>query len=133
MDESRSLIVNQTSHLLTFDTRRPTDRPTDRLTDRPSSTILPTITTVDTTGDTTVDMASPAAQTVPETQSLADIYPEDALKKQSTRWNALLQKFQETYHKNPDFVSRSPGRVNIIGEVCVCVCFLLAAYSKQQG
>ena len=63
-------------------------------------------------------MANTTADTVPETSSLAAIYPEDALKSQTTRWNALLKKFQETYNKSPDFVSRSPGRVNIIGEVC---------------
>lgn len=64
-------------------------------------------------------MAVTAADSVPETKNLADIYPEDALKNQSTRWNSLLKSFQETYNKSPDFVSRSPGRVNIIGEVCV--------------
>lgn len=53
---------------------------------------------------------------VPTTKSLADIYPEDALKSQNTRWNDLLSRFAETYGKSPDFLSRSPGRVNIIGE-----------------
>ncbi|CAK1360407.1 unnamed protein product [Cercospora beticola] len=61
-------------------------------------------------------MEVPTAKSVPETKSLAEIYPEDALKKQTTRWNALLKQFRETYNKSPDFVSRSPGRVNIIGE-----------------
>lgn len=55
---------------------------------------------------------------VPTTSSLADIYPEDALKSQTARWNKLLSTFKERYGKSPDFVSRSPGRVNIIGEVC---------------
>ncbi|KJX98300.1 galactokinase like protein [Zymoseptoria brevis] len=53
---------------------------------------------------------------VPTTKSLADIYPSDALESQTTRWNKLLRKFKDTYGKTPDFVSRSPGRVNIIGE-----------------
>jgi galactokinase len=54
---------------------------------------------------------------VPTKTSLADIYPEDALQAQTTRWNNLLSTFKGTYGKSADFVSRSPGRVNIIGEV----------------
>jgi galactokinase len=54
---------------------------------------------------------------VPTTKSLADIYPSDALESQTTRWNKLLSKFKDTYGKEPEFISRSPGRVNIIGEV----------------
>lgn len=54
---------------------------------------------------------------VPTKTSLADIYPEDALQAQTTRWNNLLSTFKDTYGKSADFVSRSPGRVNIIGEV----------------
>jgi hypothetical protein len=56
---------------------------------------------------------------VPTKTSLADIYPEDALQSQTTRWNSLLSTFKDTYGKSADFVSRSPGRVNIIGEVSV--------------
>jgi galactokinase len=54
---------------------------------------------------------------VPTKTSLADIYPGDALQAQTTRWNNLLSTFKDTYGKSADFVSRSPGRVNIIGEV----------------
>jgi hypothetical protein len=54
---------------------------------------------------------------VPTKTSLADIYPEDALQAQTARWNNLLSTFKDTYGKSADFVSRSPGRVNIIGEV----------------
>lgn len=54
---------------------------------------------------------------VPTKTSLADIYPEDAVQSQTTRWNSLLKTFKDTYGKSADFVSRSPGRVNIIGEV----------------
>jgi galactokinase len=54
---------------------------------------------------------------VPIAKSLSDIYPEAALKSQATRWNNLISKFKEEYGRSPDFVSRSPGRVNIIGEV----------------
>lgn len=54
---------------------------------------------------------------VPTTDSIDTVYPKDALKSQTTRWNNLLSTFKKTYGKSPDFVSRSPGRVNIIGEV----------------
>ena len=54
---------------------------------------------------------------VPTTKSLADIYPEDALENAKTRWSNLLKGFKDTYGKSADFVARSPGRVNIIGEV----------------
>jgi galactokinase len=55
--------------------------------------------------------------TVPIIQTLAEIYPEDALAEQTERWNRLLSEFTAKYGKLPDFVARSPGRVNIIGEV----------------
>lgn len=55
--------------------------------------------------------------TVPLVKSLADIYPQDALAHQATRWNTLYAKFRDAYHAaSPAFVARSPGRVNIIGE-----------------
>jgi hypothetical protein len=54
---------------------------------------------------------------VPTKTSLADVYPEDAIQSQTKRWNTLIETFKETYGRLPDFVSRSPGRVNIIGEV----------------
>ncbi|KXL50487.1 MAG: hypothetical protein FE78DRAFT_36278 [Acidomyces sp. 'richmondensis'] len=53
---------------------------------------------------------------VPSVQSLHEIYPEASVKAQSERWNRLLRKFKDEYGRLPDFVSRSPGRVNIIGE-----------------
>lgn len=53
---------------------------------------------------------------VPTTTSLRDIYPEDALPTETKRWHALLSNFKERYGKDAEFVSRSPGRVNIIGE-----------------
>ncbi|KAK5105784.1 hypothetical protein LTR62_002146 [Meristemomyces frigidus] len=53
---------------------------------------------------------------VPTATSLQDIYPEDAVASQTKRWNNLLSRFRTEYGKLPDFVSRSPGRVNIIGE-----------------
>ncbi|EDU51534.1 GalK Galactokinase [Pyrenophora tritici-repentis] len=53
---------------------------------------------------------------VPTATSLRDIYPEDALPVETKRWDTLLAKFKELYGKQADFVARSPGRVNIIGE-----------------
>lgn len=56
------------------------------------------------------------AGTVPIASSLKDIYTNDALLGQITRWDHLLKEFKTKYGHDPDFVSRSPGRVNIIGE-----------------
>ncbi|KAE8445855.1 hypothetical protein EG329_012778 [Mollisiaceae sp. DMI_Dod_QoI] len=53
---------------------------------------------------------------VPVAKSLKDIYTEDAIPTQTARWEALLKQFSTNYGGLPDFVSRSPGRVNIIGE-----------------
>lgn len=55
---------------------------------------------------------------VPTTTKFEDIYPEDALDKQKKRWNNLLSKFDKQFNHKAGYVSRSPGRVNIIGEVC---------------
>ncbi|KAL5344445.1 galactokinase [Pseudogymnoascus australis] len=54
--------------------------------------------------------------TVPITSSLGDIYTQDALSAQTERWKQLLHTFESTYKTPATFVSRSPGRVNIIGE-----------------
>ncbi|KAI1345265.1 galactokinase [Xylariaceae sp. FL0016] len=53
---------------------------------------------------------------VPNVTALADIYTKQALADQAKRWNDLLEKFQSIYGVPAQFVSRSPGRVNIIGE-----------------
>lgn len=53
---------------------------------------------------------------VPTVTALHDIYTEHALLDQGARWNKLLEKFQALYGSPAQFVSRSPGRVNIIGE-----------------
>ncbi|KAI7367439.1 hypothetical protein KC336_g21202, partial [Hortaea werneckii] len=53
---------------------------------------------------------------VPIATSLKEVYPEDAIEGQTKRWNNLITKFKQQYGKLPDFISRSPGRVNIIGE-----------------
>ncbi|KAF2852276.1 galactokinase-like protein [Plenodomus tracheiphilus IPT5] len=53
---------------------------------------------------------------VPTATSLRDIYDEDALPAETKRWDSLLAKFKDLYGKQAEFVARSPGRVNIIGE-----------------
>ncbi|KXJ95714.1 ribosomal protein S5 domain 2-type protein [Microdochium bolleyi] len=53
---------------------------------------------------------------VPQTTALQDVYTPQSLGEQGVRWNALLEKFQSTYGTPAEFVARSPGRVNIIGE-----------------
>lgn len=53
---------------------------------------------------------------VPFARSLDQIYPEAALLSQGKRWNSLLTQFESTYGQPAEFVARSPGRVNIIGE-----------------
>lgn len=53
---------------------------------------------------------------VPFARSLDEIYTSDAVASQGERWNNLLKQFQATYSQPAEFVARSPGRVNIIGE-----------------
>ncbi|KAJ8128653.1 hypothetical protein O1611_g4978 [Lasiodiplodia mahajangana] len=53
---------------------------------------------------------------VPSVAALHDIYTTQSLADQEARWNGLLEKFQTIYGSPAQFVSRSPGRVNIIGE-----------------
>ncbi|TAQ84252.1 hypothetical protein B7494_g7423 [Chlorociboria aeruginascens] len=53
---------------------------------------------------------------VPVAKYLKDIYTEDALPPQTQRWEKLLKQFMTNYGHSPQFISRSPGRVNIIGE-----------------
>jgi hypothetical protein len=56
---------------------------------------------------------------VPTATSLRDIYPDDSILVQKKRWENLLAGFRKQYGRQAEFVSRSPGRVNIIGEVRV--------------
>lgn len=54
---------------------------------------------------------------VPTASKLSEIYTEEAFQKQKGRWQDLLAKFKSQYGQDAQFVSRSPGRVNLIGEV----------------
>ena len=59
---------------------------------------------------------------VPQTESIAEVYATDPASSTSiaaahrVRWSALITQFKKLYGELPDFVARSPGRVNIIGE-----------------
>jgi len=56
------------------------------------------------------------AGSVPVARFLEDIYTPDAIGYQTERWANLQSKFKSIYSHGPEFVSRSPGRVNVIGE-----------------
>ncbi|KAI8322048.1 Galactokinase [Martensiomyces pterosporus] len=52
---------------------------------------------------------------VPSFTALSDIYSGDLLR-HGARYQSLVESFEKTYGAKPDFIARSPGRVNIIGE-----------------
>jgi galactokinase len=61
------------------------------------------------------------AELVPQLHSIEEVYAEASgsqsiAPEHKTRWNALISAFSQAYGSKPDFVARSPGRVNIIGE-----------------
>jgi galactokinase len=61
------------------------------------------------------------AELVPQINSIEEVYANSSSSlriapEHKTRWNGLISSFCETYGHKPDFVARSPGRVNIIGE-----------------
>ena len=61
------------------------------------------------------------AELVPRLDSIEDVYaessdPQNIRPEHKARWERLISSFSETYGHKPDFVARSPGRVNIIGE-----------------
>ncbi|KAF6225797.1 hypothetical protein HO133_009799 [Letharia lupina] len=53
---------------------------------------------------------------VPVVKNLEDLYPKDALESQRARFEHLKIRFSELYGRSPQFIARSPGRVNLIGE-----------------
>ncbi|KAK7204231.1 ribosomal protein S5 domain 2-type protein [Myxozyma melibiosi] len=58
----------------------------------------------------------PHEDLVPSVSSLADIYSASELPHQSARWAALEARFRALYDRQISFVTRTPGRVNLIGE-----------------
>ncbi|KAK5660432.1 hypothetical protein OQA88_12976 [Cercophora sp. LCS_1] len=59
--------------------------------------------------------ASAPESEVPRATELSQLYG-DEVEFQRERWRNLIVKFKDVYGSEPEFVSRSPGRVNIIGE-----------------
>ncbi|KAI4136052.1 MAG: hypothetical protein LQ347_000102 [Umbilicaria vellea] len=55
-------------------------------------------------------------QAVPVAHSMEAVYPPEAVQTQQKRWSHLSSRFSEIYGQSPEFIARSPGRVNIIGE-----------------
>jgi len=53
---------------------------------------------------------------VPVVRDINDLYPKDAIPSQQQRLEHLKDRFSELYGKKPQFIARSPGRVNLIGE-----------------
>ncbi|KAK9313628.1 ribosomal protein S5 domain 2-type protein [Lipomyces starkeyi] len=56
---------------------------------------------------------TPEIDLVPEVSSLSEIY---LTSDHAPRYRKLFKRFKESYGEYPDFVTRSPGRVNLIGE-----------------
>ena len=55
-------------------------------------------------------------QSVPVAQSMEAVYPPEAVQTQQKRWSRLFSRFSEVYGQSSEFIARSPGRVNILGE-----------------
>ncbi|OLY81646.1 Galactokinase [Smittium mucronatum] len=55
------------------------------------------------------------AKVVPVANTVSEIYSGD-ISSQEERYLNLINKFQEIYGTKPQFIARSPGRVNVIGE-----------------
>lgn len=53
---------------------------------------------------------------VPVVKDVDHVYPEEDVNAQKQRFTHLLDRFSSLYGKKPQFMARSPGRVNIIGE-----------------
>ena len=56
------------------------------------------------------------AAAVPVVGDIEHVYYSDDLPKEKRRFTHLLNRFSQLYNQKADFVARSPGRVNIIGE-----------------
>lgn len=60
------------------------------------------------------------SEPVPQVTNVNEVYgapgPDAIDQEHVRRWESLLLKFRQVYGQRPEFVARSPGRVNIIGE-----------------
>ncbi|RUP32842.1 107-domain-containing protein [Jimgerdemannia flammicorona] len=53
---------------------------------------------------------------IPTVDSLDKIYDEKKILSEGVRYNNLVIKFETVFGRAPEFITRSPGRVNLIGE-----------------
>ncbi|OMJ13487.1 Galactokinase, partial [Smittium culicis] len=56
-----------------------------------------------------------SSKIVSKTSNISEIYSTD-LTSHSERFSNLKKRFEEIYGESPEFIARSPGRVNVIGE-----------------
>ncbi|KAF9085232.1 galactokinase [Mortierella sp. AD031] len=54
--------------------------------------------------------------TIPVIDDISILYSEPKLAGARARWASLVHDFSQLYGRVPDFIARSPGRVNLIGE-----------------
>lgn len=50
--------------------------------------------------------------------SVEEIYSPRSVQDERVRWSSLTEHFRHTFHNEPQFIARAPGRLNMIGE-CV--------------
>lgn len=53
---------------------------------------------------------------IPMVGELADIYAQQRLLKEGSRWDHLRSQFKNRFGHEPDYIARAPGRVNLMGE-----------------
>ena len=61
-------------------------------------------------------MNNETLDTVLATNDISKIYHKESLPFQQKRYNSFIDLFKSIYELNPQFISRAPGRVNLIGE-----------------
>ncbi|WFD34009.1 galactokinase [Malassezia cuniculi] len=54
--------------------------------------------------------------TIPVLETADQVYPKDAVQRESARWAHLQEQFSRIYNTPAQFIARAPGRVNLIGE-----------------
>ncbi|KAI1320907.1 galactokinase [Mortierella claussenii] len=57
-----------------------------------------------------------ASSTIPLIDDISILYSEPKIASARARWADVASQFQQRYGRVPDFIARSPGRVNLIGE-----------------
>jgi len=57
-----------------------------------------------------------ASSTIPVIEDISILYSQHKIASARVRWINLSARFKDLYGRAPDFIARSPGRVNLIGE-----------------